>query len=334
MFIQSNGSRVYFPPRGPAGPDGNPLGTVISYMGKTAPKDYLICDGSIYYVSAYPELTTFFEEQFGSKNYFGGDGTSTFAVPDMRNLFLRGYKGEATEQLSGEVGVKQEATEHVMAYIGYTENSFSIQRQSNGSNIVYPDSKFNRIFSPSVATYSGYKITGGNNYEFATSRPVNMAVLYCIKYQTSIPEEDIYSTEEHVVGRWIDGKPLYGRTFTAITPNTSSSTLVVELAETVQVKDIQGFVDGSDSNAYIYIANSYLASNDWICVSYTHDQARCGIVMNVSSASNQNKPVVLSILYTKTTDIAPTGDTAAIPQSNEVQTESYDFYQDYDEEVT
>lgn len=35
-------------PSGPAGPDGNPIGTIISYMGLTAPKDYLNCDGSIY----------------------------------------------------------------------------------------------------------------------------------------------------------------------------------------------------------------------------------------------------------------------------------------------
>lgn len=49
-----------------------------------------------YAVGDYPELAEHFEEQFGDKQYFGGDG-NTFAVPDMRNLFLRGYHGEAEE---------------------------------------------------------------------------------------------------------------------------------------------------------------------------------------------------------------------------------------------
>lgn len=71
--------------RGPAGPDGNPIGTVISFMGKTAPKDYLICDGSQYPIEDYPHLAEFFEEQFGSKSHFGGDGETTFNVPDMSN---------------------------------------------------------------------------------------------------------------------------------------------------------------------------------------------------------------------------------------------------------
>lgn len=71
-------------PRGPAGPDGNPIGTVISYMGLTAPQDYLVCDGVEYNITDYSELAKFFETQFGAKNHFGGDGTITFAVPDLQ----------------------------------------------------------------------------------------------------------------------------------------------------------------------------------------------------------------------------------------------------------
>lgn len=71
-------------PRGPAGPDGNPTGTVISFLGTSAPEDYLTCDGTAYNISDYPELADFFRQQFGAANHFGGDGTATFAVPDMQ----------------------------------------------------------------------------------------------------------------------------------------------------------------------------------------------------------------------------------------------------------
>lgn len=96
-------------PAGSGGGDGSPVGTVISYMGKTAPTGYLICDGTVKNVSAYPELAQHIKTQFGSSNYFGGNGTTTFAVPDMRNLFLRGYHGSTTA-LSGNIGAKQEGT--------------------------------------------------------------------------------------------------------------------------------------------------------------------------------------------------------------------------------
>jgi len=62
MKFMSNGKAIGIPPRGPAGPDGNPIGTVISYLGRTAPKDYLVCDGAVYLVSEYPELAEFFRE--------------------------------------------------------------------------------------------------------------------------------------------------------------------------------------------------------------------------------------------------------------------------------
>ena len=45
-----------------------PIGTVISVMGKTAPANYLACNGQIVNISDYPELANYFEEQFGSKN--------------------------------------------------------------------------------------------------------------------------------------------------------------------------------------------------------------------------------------------------------------------------
>ena len=60
-----------------------PIGTVVSIMGTTAPQDYLACDGTAYNISDYPQLADYFEAQFGSKNYFGGDGSTTFAVPDL-----------------------------------------------------------------------------------------------------------------------------------------------------------------------------------------------------------------------------------------------------------
>lgn len=81
-IVQDMASKISVPTIGIGGGYA-PIGTVISYMGVTAPQDYLACDGSTYNISAYPDLADFFESQFGSKNYFGGDGVTTFGVPTL-----------------------------------------------------------------------------------------------------------------------------------------------------------------------------------------------------------------------------------------------------------
>lgn len=54
-----------------------PVGTVVMYGGATAPAGWLVCDGTIYTISTYNTLGTL----LGSK--YGGNGTTTFAVPNF-----------------------------------------------------------------------------------------------------------------------------------------------------------------------------------------------------------------------------------------------------------
>ena len=66
-----------------SGIEDTPVGHIIHYMGNNAPKHYLICDGGEYNIIDYPYLVQHFTDEFGSVNYFGGDGITTFAVPDL-----------------------------------------------------------------------------------------------------------------------------------------------------------------------------------------------------------------------------------------------------------
>ena len=69
--------------RGPSGPDGNPLGTVISFMGLTAPDGYLACDGAVYNIADYTELAFFFKAQFGAENYCDHGGRPDRCPPGL-----------------------------------------------------------------------------------------------------------------------------------------------------------------------------------------------------------------------------------------------------------
>ena len=78
---------------------GSPVGQIIPYMGITAPPNYIVCDGTVYNIIDYPHLAEHIKEHFGAYNYFGGDGETTFAVPDLRGEFLRG-SGKDGDQYS------------------------------------------------------------------------------------------------------------------------------------------------------------------------------------------------------------------------------------------
>ena len=158
----------------------NPVGTIISFMGTIAPEGFLTCDGAVLNITDYPKLASHFETQFGSKNHFGGDGETTFALPDLRNEFLRGYGGGAENQLSGEIGIHQDATEHktVLTTGGkiyvYSLNTTLDDFKNEDTMINQKAGLTSHIVSPSVAEASAW-----THY---TSRPTNVAVLYCIKY--------------------------------------------------------------------------------------------------------------------------------------------------------
>ena len=65
-----------------SGIEDTPVGEIIKTLGNETPKHYLACDGSVYNIADYPHLAQYFKDNFGSSNAFGGDGTTTFAVPN------------------------------------------------------------------------------------------------------------------------------------------------------------------------------------------------------------------------------------------------------------
>jgi len=72
---------------------GDVPGTVKMWSGQVAkiPSDYKLCDGSILSVTDYPELF----ENLGTA--FGGNGVSSFALPDIRGRFVVGYDSSAPD---------------------------------------------------------------------------------------------------------------------------------------------------------------------------------------------------------------------------------------------
>ena len=152
------------------------VGSVYSYMGTSAPFGYLACDGSTYNIEDYPRLANHINRSFGSYNYFGGDGTTTFAVPDLRGEFLRG-----TGKTGGTVGTHQgDGLPNITGTLVDVE-SYSVSGAFTRS-----------VGSVHVGTGNGTAVFGTISFSAANSnsiygaatevRPKNTSVLYIIKY--------------------------------------------------------------------------------------------------------------------------------------------------------
>ena len=74
--------------------------------------------------------------------------------------------------------------------------------------------------------------------------------LGCPAYVTQEGDEMYFSSEEKVVGRWTDGKPLYQKVIEADLPNYSSDDwhLVGNIGTDVNVVNLQGFVKEKSNN--------------------------------------------------------------------------------------
>ena len=112
---------------------------------------------------------------------------------------------------------------------------------------------------------------------------------------------DLYSTDEKLIGRWIDGKPLYEKVITQTDYNINSSwkyvsTGIVNLGEVVELK---GTFAKSKSGTDIY-SLSYGGGDAFI--SLVIDKSNDKIA--IKSGESRTGKLIVVIKYTKTTDSA------------------------------
>lgn len=280
-----------------------PVGTIISVMGVTAPANYLACDGTVYNIADYPELAAYFGQQFSMVNKFGGNGTTTFAVPDLRGEFLR---GTGTNSHSGNgnganVGTHQDATRiPKFAVVGSSSSSAMIQVTSDDSTYKGTTNyeaangtvtHWSNVFSDSSGTQTGTDAT-------VTARPTNTSVLYCIATKNIYMNPSLdYSTDEKVVGSWIDGSTIYQRTFTGTTSSTAYTEATIGTLSSVdKVINLFGIVVSSNMKLpieFVYQSNAS-SSNTIGCFIL-------GEKIQVITSNYTNKTCYVTIQYTKTT---------------------------------
>ncbi len=155
-----------------------PAGSVMAYMGTIAPPGWLMCDGSLVSRSQYAALFSIIGTSSGS-----GDNSTTFDLPDLRAMFLRGVTGSRSDSFADPDVASRSAAfaggnaGNAVASIQmdmFASHTHDMAGSSGGT--VYQADQFvgGRILNSGAYPTGG---TGGNE-----TRSKNVYVNYIIKY--------------------------------------------------------------------------------------------------------------------------------------------------------
>lgn len=115
---------------------------------------------------------------------------------------------------------------------------------------------------------------------------------------------EVYSTEETRIGTWFNGKPLYRKVIQTTSPSAVNTTEnIYSLNSDMVIQHIGGYLIGS-ANEDRYPIPWCCTSDRYIYAHYSNYQKIPRISMGVSHSMDVNRPVLLILEYTKTTDTA------------------------------
>jgi len=146
-----------------------PAGSIQYFAGSSAPAGYLKANGANVNRTTYANLFTAIGTTFGV-----GDGSTTFAVPDLRGEFPRGWDDARGVDSGRAFGSAQdmETRQYKAAFNGSNANSVYVNGPYNGL-------QQGKDVNSAVNTMDRYFHNWDEDYE---TRPRNIALLAIIKF--------------------------------------------------------------------------------------------------------------------------------------------------------
>jgi microcystin-dependent protein len=152
-----------------------PAGAVQAFAMNSAPAGWLAADGTAVSRSTYAALFAAISTTYGA-----GDGSTTFALPDLRGIFVRGSGSQA---ISGITYNKTFAAKEGDAFQGHQHAVTHDAIRLSGPAHTLAGGFGAEILSASIQI--GNPTTDGSNGTPRTAsetRPANIALFYCIKF--------------------------------------------------------------------------------------------------------------------------------------------------------
>jgi microcystin-dependent protein len=161
-----------------------PAGAIVAFAMDVPPAGYLKANGANVSRAIYADLFAQISTYYGA-----GDGVSTFTLPDLRGVFVRGADDnrwvDAGRVFGSLQGSQNASHSHTATSDVQGEHSHGIWPIA--LNIATGQGGGHYSVSPSLSANSG--AAGAHNHNITVSasggiesRPINVAMLYCIKY--------------------------------------------------------------------------------------------------------------------------------------------------------
>ena len=271
----------------------NPIGSIIPFGSSAIPSGYLLCNGQEVSRTAYSELFEAIGTAFGA-----GNSTTTFNVPDLRETVPVGAD-QSTRAILSEDG-----HDHDVYALGEFKDD---QMQEHTHQYLSP-----KLSTDVVGLVPGFRIcstsidvkTDTNSGRIGTTtHGKQVGVNYIIKakqvgvpvdFMNAVAETNSYSTTETVVGKWIDGKPIYRKVFYSPT-NWNDGTIVGNIETPDVVLTVHSTSQHNNGNWFTDYNESGLENTAFI-------KPNGDITVVRSGAFQSDLKALVIVEYTKTTD--------------------------------
>lgn len=116
-----------------------------------------------------------------------------------------------------------------------------------------------------------------------------------------IGDANNYSTSEKVIGKWIDGKPLYQKTYINNTGTITDeeSTIQVASVTNLNITNVYGYCSFGNSRNNVAQIGFYRTTSNYVVSSAVSGY----LVLRIAGSHFANSEYAITIQYTKTTDI-------------------------------
>lgn len=238
-----------------------------------------------------------FANQFSRSDLYSTDEKIIGSFTDGKPLYQKTVTGNTSSSAGWEthdLGIGANVIDKVVSLDGvlYSTSGWHVGMGSGEAN---NELKFE--VKPSTDKWEVYtgNIASHNNVPCVLTIRYTKTTDSAIKVGTGTD----YSTEEQVIGTWIDGKPLYQKTFETTTPANNTDTLIVELPSNCIARSFDGYILQSGYN-HIPL-NAYYSSAEFVCT-YMQFNPDNGIRMKCENTQWRSSTAVITVRYTKTTD--------------------------------
>lgn len=111
-----------------------------------------------------------------------------------------------------------------------------------------------------------------------------------------------YSTEEQVIGTWIDGKPIYRRVIESTLPNVETDATLVNKNMYITECNVETMVTlrGVVNISGVFVYSNQTWNDYFFYLNYLSNEKIISVTLNRITWAN--KPLIVILEYTKTTD--------------------------------